>query len=413
MARLNKHELKNKKNNKIKSLSKKKDKLLAGKKESLLLKKDGLLNDAGKLVAGFDYITLIIVLLLAIFGILMVFSASYYVTVSTANDALYYLKRQGFWVCVGLGALVFTSVFDYHKYYKWGNVLLVTSLVLLVLVLLIGIEVNGARRWLGYGFARITPSELSKVFMIIWTSVYLARTPENIKGQGLAVLFAVMGMHFILVVKQPNLSTAIVIVMIMVAIMIVGGLNLWWIGAGAGAAAAGTFFILTFMQDSHWYSRLTNWVDPFADSQGEGYQVSQSIIALGNGGMKGLGFGNSIAKNLYLPEPQNDFILAVIGEELGYIGFIILMAVYMLLLFRLIMIALRASDRLGFYLATGVAVMLGLQVIINVAVVTASMPATGITLPFVSYGGTSMIVFMAAIGIALNVSSQGRKKAKR
>ena len=154
-------------------------------------------------------------------------------------------------------------------------------------------------------------------------------------------------------------------------------------------------------------------MDPFADRQGYGYQVSQGLIALGNGGLKGLGFGRSVAKNLYLPEPQNDFILAVLGEELGFIGFVILMLVYIVLITRLIMIALKARDRLGFYLATGVAVMLGLQVIINVAVVTSSMPATGITLPFISYGGTSIWSFMIAMGIALNVSKGKRKAVKR
>jgi cell division protein FtsW len=145
-------------------------------------------------------------------------------------------------------------------------------------------------------------------------------------------------------------------------------------------------------------------MDPFAERQGDGYQVVQGLIALGNGGLKGLGFGKSISKNMYLPEPQNDFILAILGEELGYIGFLFLMAAYLFLIFRLMMIALRARDRMGFYLATGVAVMLGLQVIINVAVVTSSMPATGITLPFISYGGTSMWSFMIAMGIALSVS---------
>ncbi|MCQ2567319.1 MAG: putative lipid II flippase FtsW [Mogibacterium sp.] len=377
--------------------------------------KNGLLSDVGGIFAGFDYVTLALVLLLTAFGVIMVFSASYYTTVNLSDDALFYLKRQMFFALTGLVVLVFFANFDYHRYYKLGNLLMVTSITLLVLVLLVGINVNGATRWLGFGSFRITPSEFSKLFMIIWTSVFLASDPDNICTQkGLLLLFGVMIVHFGLIFKQPNLSTAIVIAAIMVAIMIVAGLNLWWIGGFAGLGALGGFVILNFMKDTHWYSRLTNWMDPFADSQGEGYQVSQSIIALGNGGIKGLGFGNSVSKNLYLPEPQNDFILAVIGEELGFIGFVILMIVYVFLLYRLILIALKAKDRLGFYLATGVAVLLGLQVIINIAVVTASMPATGITLPFISYGGTSLWVFMAAIGISLNVSRYGKgKKADR
>jgi cell division protein FtsW len=198
----------------------------------------------------------------------------------------------------------------------------------------------------------------------------------------------------------------------MFAIMIVAGLNLAFLIFPMAAAVGGYFYIVTFKTPYHWYQRLTSFIDPFADRQGDGYQVTQGLIALGNGGIKGLGFGQSVAKNMYLPEPQNDFILAIIGEELGYIGFLILMAAYMILIARLMMIALKARDRLGFYLATGVGVMLGLQVIINVAVVTSSMPATGITLPFISYGGTSMWSFMIAIGIALNVSRKQRTAKK-
>ena len=255
--------------------------------------------------------------------------------------------------------------------------------------------------------------------MIIFTSSFLIEDPRNVKSfKGLFVLFAVIGAHFALIIRQPNLSTAIVIVMIIMAIMIVAGLHLVFLILPVIGAVAGYFYIITFKTPYHWYQRLTSFIDPFADRQGDGYQVTQGLIALGNGGLKGLGFGKSIAKNMYLPEPQNDFILAIIGEELGYIGFLVLMGIYIFLLCRLIMVALKASDRLGFYLATGVAVMLGLQVIINVAVVTSSMPATGITLPFISYGGTSMWSFMMSMGIALNVSRKhdrlsGKKKRRK
>ena len=376
--------------------------------------RNGLLSNKEKWLGGFDYVVLGMVILLSVFGIAMVFSASYYSTVTSSDDPLYYLKRQTIWVVTGLVILFVVANIDYHFYNRIANLLITVSIALLILVLLIGNTANGATRWINIFGIPFTPSELSKLIVIIFTSVYLASDPEAIRTwRGILVLTAVWGAHFLLIAKQPNLSTAIVIVAIMIGIMIAAGVTWGYIAFLGVGAVAGTFVILTFMKDSHWYSRLTNWIDPFADSQGEGYQVSQSIIALGNGGLKGLGFGKSISKNLYLPEPQNDFILAVIGEELGYWGFLLLMAAYMFLLFRLVMIALRASDSLGFYLATGVAVMLGLQVIINVAVVTASMPATGITLPFISYGGTSMWSFMAAMGIALNVSrKKGTKPAR-
>lgn len=375
---------------------------------------EGLLTASRKYFVGFDTGVIITVIALCVFGILMVYSASYYTTTSISDNPYYYLIRQLIWAGSGFVILVAAANFDYHKYYRYANILIVISIALLLMVLAFGINVNGATRWIGFGAFRITPSEFSKLFVIIWTSVFLARDPNNIHDKrGVLILFGVMLTHAGLIIKQPNLSTAMVIVFIMMAIMFVAGLHTAWIAAGFGAAAAGTFIILKYMKDSHWYSRLTNWIDPFADAQGEGYQVSQSIIALGNGGLKGLGFSKGVSKNLYLPEPQNDFILAVIGEEFGYIGFLALMAVYFILIFRLIVIALQARDKLGFYLATGVSAIMGLQVIINVAVVTSSMPATGITLPFISYGGTSIWVFMAAIGIALNVGKQSdRRKVK-
>lgn len=372
-------------------------------------RKNELKDVTSILFGGMDYVTLFTVMFLAFFGIAMVFSAGYYTTVSESSGPFYYLIRQSVWVVSGFILLVIAANFDYHSYTKIANALLAISISLLVAVLLVGMTINGATRWLGIGGFRITPSEFSKVFMIIFTSCYITANPDAVKtSRGLITLAAVMGIHAVLVVVQPNLSTAIVIVAIMAGIIFVAGISLKYVFGLIGLGLTGILLILKFGKNTHWYDRLTNWVDPFADAQGEGYQVSQSIIALGNGGLKGLGFGKSISKNLYLPEPTNDFILAIFGEEFGYIGFLVLMAVYFILLFRLIIIALRAEDNLGFYLATGVAVMLGLQVIINIAVVTASMPATGITLPFISYGGASMWSFMIAMGIALNVSRNGK-----
>ena len=357
---------------------------------------------------GVDLIVVLMVLGLSIFGIAMVFSAGYYQTINSADpNPFYYLVRQGFFVATGLFWMVLFASIDYHIYEKLGYVAAALSIAMLVLVLLIGQNVNNAVRWINLGFFRFTPSEVSKMLMIIFTSAFLIRNPKRIRTiQGIFILVMMMGIHFALIILQPNLSTAIVIVLIMISIMIVAGLNLLFLAFPLAGAVAGYFYIMKYQRPYHWYQRLTSFVDPFADRQGDGYQVTQGLIALGNGGIKGLGFGKSVAKNMYLPEPQNDFILAILGEELGFIGFLVLMTAYVYLIYRLFMIALKAQDRLGFYLATGVAVMLGLQVIINVAVVTASMPATGITLPFISYGGTSIWSFMMVMGIALNVSKQ-------
>ena len=366
----------------------------------------------GRVVSGYDFGVVALVIVLSLFGVAMVFSAGYYQTINTAHpDPTYYLVRQLIWVGSGLFVMLIVANFNYHYYSKISYLIVLVSVVLLVLVIMTSSTVGGAQRGIrGIG---VTPSEFSKVGMIVFTSCFLAKDPSNIRTlKGLSILLAVMGAHFYLIIRQPNLSTAIVIVAIMISIMLVAGLNYLFMAVPLAGGIAGYMYIMTAKTPAHWYDRISSFRDPFADFQGSGYQVSQGLIALGNGGLRGLGFGRSIAKNLYLPEPQNDFILAVIGEELGYIGVVILMLVYIILLFRIFMVALKAKDRLGFYLATGVGVMLGLQVVINIAVVTSSMPATGITLPFISYGGTSIWSFMIAMGIVLNVSKKRMPKKK-
>ena len=373
---------------------------------------DGRIGRVGReLLLAFnecDYRILIMVGILTAFGLMMVYSAGYY----TTSDPFASIKKQGLFAVTGFVLLCFAACYDYHKYATWYKAVVGLSILLLVLVLLIGSSANGSQRWISLGPVSITPSEFSKLFVIIFSSCYLAIDPNRIKGKGLIPLFAVMGVHGALIIMQPNLSSAIVVLTLMAAIMFVAGLAWRWVLGACGLALGVGLMFVTVLRDTYWYTRICSFSDPFEDMQGSGYQVCQSLIALGNGGLKGLGLGNSTTKNLYLPEPQNDFILAVIGEELGYIGFIVLMLAYIVLFFMLIRTAMRAKDRLGCYLATGVAVMLALHVAINVAVVTSSMPPTGITLPFVSYGGSSMWIFMYSIGVALNVS-RGQKQNRK
>lgn len=367
------------------------------------------------LLTEYNFRILAYVIILVVFGLAMVLSAGYYSTLNLNNPKpFYFLKRHGAYVITGFIWLYLLSRYDYHKYRKYATWSLVISIVGLALVFTpIGITVNFARRWIGYGSFRITPSEFSKLLMIIFTSVFLAEDPTKVRDtlRGVMPILTIAAIHFMLIVKQPNLSTAIVIVAIMIGIMFVAGLNPGYFILGGGLGAAGTAIILTKLPDSHWYARLTNWINPFKDFHGAGYQLSQSLLAIGTGGIFGKGIGRSVAKNLYLPEPQNDFILAIIAEELGFVGVFLLMTVYLLLIYEGFKVASRADDKLGLFLASGITIMLALQVIINVAVVTASMPTTGITLPFVSYGGTSIWVFMMSIGILLNISRV--KKIKR
>lgn len=371
----------------------------------------GMDNMLGTIATRYDASICILVAMLIAFGVVMVFSAGYYTTTNNFNDPYYYLRKQIGWVVAGLVAMVFCTKFDYHKYQKLYIFAAVASILLLGLLYTpLGVTVNHATRWFQLGPIRITPSELSKLAMIIFTSGYLAERPGRVRSGWITILVGVMIVHMALIIKQPNLSTAIVIGAVMVGIMFVAGMWNGFLIFAVVAGVVGLIAIILFFPDSHWYARLTVFLNPFKDAQGDGYQVSQSLIALGNGGLTGLGLGNSVAKNLYLPEPQNDFILAIIGEELGFIGIALLMAVYLILIYRCFSVTVKAKDKLGFFLAAGITVMLALQVIMNVAVVTASMPATGVTLPFVSYGGTSLVVFMASMGIMLNISKESRKE---
>lgn len=369
-----------------------------------------LADAANSLMVDYDYRIIITVVILTTFGVIMVFSAGYYSTmVQAQNDPFYLLKRQALFVLLGFFLMYFFAKIDYHRYIKWAPAIAVLSIgLLLILMTPLGVEVNFATRWIVVFGISITPSELSKLAMIIVTSVYLAKKPERSREfvRGILPLFILAAIHAGLIIWQPNLSTAIVICAITIGIMFVAGLSWGYILGALGALAGGAVIILLFFKDMHWYTRLTSFIDPFAEAQGDGYQVAQSIIALGNGGLTGLGLGNSVSKTLYLPEPQNDFILAIIGEELGFLGIFVLMCAYAYLIRRIFLVAIGAKDKLGLFLASGIGIMLALQVIINIGVVTSSMPATGISLPFISYGGTSILVFMAAMGILLNISKK-------
>lgn len=369
---------------------------------------DYISESTARLLTTYDFVTILLVTGLVLFGVVMVFSAGYYSTTNLSKpDPYYFLKKEGEFAIMGFIIMFLMARWDYHKCAKYYKQYLYISIFLLVLVLTpVGRNVNGATRWIYIGPVNITPSEITKVAMIIFTAAFLAKDPSRATdfSKGILPLLALTGIQAAMIIKQPNLSTAMVIVFIVVGMLIIGGFPWKYVGGVVAAGVAGIIFILAFLPNSHWYSRLTNFIDPFKNSQGEGYQVSQSLIALGNGGLKGLGLGNSVTKNLYLPEPQNDFILAIIGEELGFVGIFLLMLAYLFLIKRCFVIAAKAPDKLGMFLASGVGIMLGVQVLMNIAVVTASMPATGVTLPFVSYGGTSIIVFMAAMGIVLNIS---------
>ncbi len=344
-----------------------------------------------------------------IFGIVMVFSASYYWSLSRTGSPYDFLIRDIFWAVTGGGLMIAAAMFDYHKYSRAAKPLLVISIVLLVLVLTpLGTSINFATRWITLGPVTIMPGEIAKPCVIIFTAWFLSSDTARIVSftKGILPLTALMVLYGGLIMLQPNMSTAVTVILIIGIMMVIAGVSMRYvIGVSVLGAAAGAFMIFSD-KDGYRLQRVTTFLDPFKDAMGDGYQVVQSLLALGSGGVLGLGLGKSVQKNLYLPEPQNDFILAIIGEELGFVGVILLMLAYMFFIWRGIKIAMEAPDRFGMLLASGVTAMIAVQVLMNVAVVTSSMPATGVTLPFISYGGNALWVFMFSTGILLNVSRQ-------
>ncbi len=362
-----------------------------------------------------DFVIVLLVTALVIFGVVMVFSASYYYSINNAGSPYEYLKKQGLFAVVGFVLMAVCAQLDYHIYRRWSVAILAVSFFLLVLLLFPGLPfvetINNATRWIYIGPISIMPGEIAKIAVIIFTSAFLASEPKLILSfrRGILPLLLLMGVFGGLIIKQPNLSTAITVCGIIAGIMFLAGLEWKYVAGAAIFGSAGvTALILAgdLIGADHWKKRITSFMDPFADPLGEGFQVVQSLLALGTGGLFGLGLGKSIQKNLYLPEPQNDFILAIIGEELGLVGILILFLVYVVLIWRCFHVCLNAPDRFGMLLSGGITIMIGLQVLINVAVVTSSMPATGITLPFVSYGGNALWLFMGSAGIMLNISRQ-------
>lgn len=365
----------------------------------------------GRKLRQSDFAIVALVTILVIFGVVMVFSASYYKSINEAGSPYSYLIRQGINAILGFILMAFCSWFDYH-HYRWLSLpALGATILLLGLVLTpLGSSEGGAARALYIGIT-IMPGEIAKLAVILFTATYLAADPKRILSfkNGVLPMLILMLVVAGLIIKQPNLSTAITVCGIIAGIMFLAGLE-WKYVIGAAIAGGGALTTLVYFGDklgmTHWKKRVISFTDPFADALGDGYQVVQSLLALGSGGLFGLGLGKSIQKNLYLPEPQNDFILAIIGEELGLVGLLILLGVYGVLIWRCFHVCINAPDRLGMLISGGITIMIGLQVVLNVAVVTSSMPPTGISLPFISFGGNSLWIFMASAGIVLNISRQ-------
>jgi len=352
-----------------------------------------------------EYHLLVLVTLgLVAFGLVMVYSASSARALLSADAPSYYLKRQAIYAVMGLVALVILSRFDFHRLRHATQPLLAVTFVLLVAVLAIGTAVNGARRWIPIGFMNFQPSELAKLVLALWTAAVLARRPApRTLGELAKPIGVVVGLACALILIEPDLGTAIAIAIMVSAILVVSGTRLRLLASAAGIATS--VVLLAIWLEPYRRERIFSFLDPWHDPQGAGFQSVQSMIALGSGGFFGVGLGESVQKIYYLPEASTDMIFAIVGEELGLIGAMGVIAAFAVFAYAGFNIALHCRDPFGKRLAAGITALICGQAAVNVSAVMGIAPLTGIPLPFVSYGGSSLVVGLAAVGILLNIAS--------
>ena len=378
----------------------------AAKKRSLTLYK--------KQTGGMDFSILLVVTILCAFGLVMVFSASYYYAIHTQNgDGYFYLRKQIIYMAVGYPLMLIVSRVNYRYLDKLRYVFLLVSVALLIMVLFIGSSgsgdtggatLNGARRWLRFAGVSIQPSEVAKFGMIFFMCSYMARHKDEMRSftLGLAPMLLVIGIIAGLIMLQPNMSMAVIVAGIGAILLYVGGMDERYIII-VGAVGVVLFIVLATTA-SYRLARITSFRDPFQDPQGTGYQLIQSFYAIGSGGWFGKGLGNSYQKLLYMTYGESDFIFAIICEEFGMVGGTIVILLYAWIVYRGMRVAMKCRNRYGSLMAAGISIVFGLQVFINIAVVTGLAPTTGQPLPFLSAGGSSLLVFMVSMGVLLNIS---------
>ena len=365
----------------------------------------------GQQLPPMDLPFLVLVLTLVSFGLVMLYSASYAVALYRRGDAFAYIRPQLLFAAVGLIALYLASRVDYHIYHKLAWPMLGLSLVLLVVVLFMP-EYNGCKRWIVLpGLGTLQPSEIAKFSVILTFSHIISLNHQKMKRFSVGVLpfAAILGVLAVLMLLEPHLSGTLLLFGIGAVLMFVGGTGMRWFALAGGLGAAVIAGAVILLPDLVPYAadRLSSWIDPFSDPLGDGHQTIQSLYAIGSGGATGLGLGNSRQKYLYVPEPQNDFIFSILCEELGFLGACLVILLFVMLLLRGAVIALRAPDKFGALLTVGFVVQVVMQAVLNMAVVTNTIPNTGISLPFFSSGGTSLMMLLGEMGIVLSVSRQG------
>ncbi len=353
-----------------------------------------------------DKILFIAVLFLVLFGLVMIYSSSSIWAAYKFNDAFRYVKSQALFIIVGFILMIYISKVDYNWYYKKTNLILSICLLLLVLVLIPGIGSvrNGSRSWFGIGSFGVQPSEFAKLGLIIFTAKYLSKSNKFLKDlkKGVIPILIVLFLIFGLIMLQPDFGTGMIIILSIIAMLFIAGVDIkFFIGLGLLGVVG---IVVLILIAPYRMDRITSFLNPWSDPLGTGFQIIQSLYAIGPGGLLGMGFLNSRQKHFYLPEPQTDFIFSIISEEFGVLGVIIVSTFFLLVLWRGIKIALSAKDSFAKYLAFGMVFQILIQTVMNLMVVIGLIPVTGVTLPFLSYGGSSLLVSLVSIGIILNIS---------
>jgi cell division protein FtsW len=341
-------------------------------------------------------------------GMAMIFISSNVMAQSQYSDAYYFIKRQGMYGILGLGALFLGRSIDYHNYKRWVYPIMLISLVSLILVFVPGIggKVRGAARWLRLGPFTLQPSEFAKLAMVLFLAFSLSRKQEKMKYFAIGFLphMLVSGLFIALILKEPDFGTSVTLLAIVFIMLFVGGTRLTHILLALSACIP--MGILMVLRDPKKFARILSFLDPWKHGQDVGYQLKQALLAIGSGGIWGLGPGQSRAKLFYLPDCHTDFILAIFSEETGFLGFLLVIALFSIIICRGIRLSLKAPDGFGSYLALGLTLMIGLPAFINMGVVSGILPTKGLSLPFLSYGGSGLLVNLLAVGILLNISRQ-------
>ncbi len=353
-----------------------------------------------------DVPLIVTVFIICLYGIIMIYSASSVWAEYKFNDKLHYVIMQSAFFVIGIIMMIIVSKIPYKFYLRYSNKILLVCFILLILVLIPGIGSvrNGSRSWFGIGGLGIQPSEFMKLGLIIFTSKYIYNNPKDMRSvkKGAFPILLVTMLAFFLIMLQPDFGTGTILVMTIVAMLFVSGVDFSFFIKIGMIGMVGV--VLLIIAAPYRMERIVSFLNPWSDPLGTGFQAIQSLYAIGPGGLFGMGFGNSIQKHFYLPEPQTDFIFSIISEELGILGIISVATLFLIIILRCIKISIKSPDSFAKFLTFGIIFQLAFQTLLNLAVVVGLIPVTGVTLPFFSYGGSSLIITLISMGVILNIS---------